>query len=70
MLDMHQDLFSEKFCGDGIPMWLIPEEESTHFPTPIPKKINFDNETGLPDDCSIETGWGTYYAAWDVVRRF
>lgn len=46
MLDMHQDLFSEKFCGDGIPMWLIPEEESTHFPTPIPKKINFDNETG------------------------
>lgn len=23
MLDMHQDLFSRKFCGDGMPSWVI-----------------------------------------------
>jgi endoglycosylceramidase len=23
MLDFHQDLISEKFCGDGVPVWLI-----------------------------------------------
>ncbi|KAL4454599.1 hypothetical protein ABPG74_021804 [Tetrahymena malaccensis] len=70
LLDMHQDLFSEKFCGDGIPLWLIPEKEYNHFPLPIPKKIQFDNETGLPLDCNIATGWGTYYFSWDVAEGF
>jgi endoglycosylceramidase len=23
LLDMHQDLLSEKFCGDGLPLWMI-----------------------------------------------
>ncbi|KAL4454600.1 hypothetical protein ABPG74_021805 [Tetrahymena malaccensis] len=70
LLDMHQDLFSQKFCGDGIPMWLIPEEEYKYFPLPIPKKIEFDNETGLPVDCNFITGWGTYYFSWDVAEGF
>lgn len=51
-------------------MWLIPEEEYKYFPLPIPKKIEFDNETGLPIDCSFITGWGTYYFSWDVAEGF
>lgn len=23
LIDFHQDLIAEKFCGDGIPTWLI-----------------------------------------------
>ncbi|KAL4454588.1 hypothetical protein ABPG74_021793 [Tetrahymena malaccensis] len=57
LLDMHQDLFSEQFCGDGVPQWLIPEAEYQYFPFPIPKKIEFNNETKLPIDCRIATGW-------------
>ncbi|EAR97960.1 glycosyl hydrolase family cellulase (macronuclear) [Tetrahymena thermophila SB210] len=70
LLDMHQDLFSEKFCGDGIPLWLIPEAEYKYFPLPIPKKIEFNNQSGLPMDCNITTGWGTYYFSYDVAEGF
>lgn len=25
LVEFHQDLFSEKFCADGVPMWAIPK---------------------------------------------
>ena len=24
LVEFHQDLFSEKFCADGVPVWAIP----------------------------------------------
>jgi endoglycosylceramidase len=34
LLEFHQDLFSEKFCGDGVPIWAIPEEIYQDFAKP------------------------------------
>ena len=25
LVEFHQDLYSEKFCADGVPMWAIPK---------------------------------------------
>ena len=25
LVEYHQDLFSEKFCGDGVPLWAVPK---------------------------------------------
>lgn len=25
LIDFHQDLIAEKFCGDGVPTWLMDE---------------------------------------------
>ena len=47
LIDMHQDLFSEKFCGDGMPMWLPKYEQYKDFAAPI-KNITFDNTSGYP----------------------
>ena len=30
LLDGHQDAFSERFCGAGMPSWLRPMDESVH----------------------------------------
>lgn len=49
LVEFHQDLFSEKFCGDGVPLWAIPREVYESFPFPVTlHKAPFDNETGLP----------------------
>jgi endoglycosylceramidase len=48
LVEFHQDLFSEKFCADGVPMWAIPESMSRGFPLPISKPGHFDNKTGYP----------------------
>lgn len=48
LIDFHQDLISEKFCGDGIPIWLADELKLYKtFPFPMGKKIKL-NSSGLP----------------------
>lgn len=34
LLDMHQDLLSEKFCGEGFPDWAALPDTPFHFPAP------------------------------------
>ena len=42
IIDFHQDLLSEYFCGEGVPNWLIPKlisnETINSFPSPLPLK--------------------------------
>lgn len=61
LLDMHQDTFSEKFCGEGVPLWAA-EPEKNNFPEPLAKPYAVDNSTGLPSpaDCSKKS-WTEYY---------
>lgn len=68
LVEFHQDLFSEKFCGDGVPLWAIPETISATFPLPIdiPYKY-YDN--GLPKSCGKHQ-WGAYYASYSVNQGF
>jgi len=37
LFDMHQDVLSEKFCGQGLPSWAVPDppEAGMHFPVPL-----------------------------------
>ncbi len=48
LVEFHQDLFSEKFCADGVPLWAIPNEVSESFPEPLARKAAFNPETGMP----------------------
>jgi endoglycosylceramidase len=40
LLDMHQDILSYKFCGDGFPMWAL---NITNFPAPMNIEISHDS---------------------------
>jgi endoglycosylceramidase len=71
LIDYHQDLMSEKFCGDGVPTWLATDLNLYRsFPTPLGKRIPL-NDTGLPDwnNCD-QNGWGKYYFSFDVGHAF
>ncbi len=35
LIDMHQDVFSERFCGEGMPSWAVQSFGSLRFPEPI-----------------------------------
>jgi endoglycosylceramidase len=44
LVEFHQDLFTKKFCGDGVPMWAIPKEVYHSFPIPVKmRRTTFDN---------------------------
>ena len=35
LIDMHQDVFSDKFCGEGVPSWAVKSSGSLRFPEPV-----------------------------------
>jgi hypothetical protein len=35
LIDMHQDVFSERFCGEGMPSWAVHSFGSLRFPEPV-----------------------------------
>ena len=47
LLDMHQDTFSEKFCGEGVPSWAAVVTSKKVFPYPVNKPFNLTKD-GLP----------------------
>ncbi|KAJ3027594.1 UNVERIFIED_CONTAM: hypothetical protein HDU68_003527 [Siphonaria sp. JEL0065] len=54
LLDMHQDIFSEKFCGEGVPSFAAqPREGRFGFPFPLEVKAYPVDEDGIPseEDC-------------------
>ena len=72
LVEFHQDLFSEKFCADGVPMWAIPRRVYDSFPRPLTReKTQWNNETGLP---SYQTcgkfPWGQFYFTKAVNEGF
>ena len=72
LVDFHQDIISEKYCGDGIPVWLIDEIHGYRsFPFPWSLKKMPLNESGVPawKDCD-QKNWGKYYVSDDVGRTF
>ncbi|CAG8557692.1 7477_t:CDS:2 [Ambispora leptoticha] len=58
LLDSHQDIMSQKFCGDGFPNWasmpgLLP------FPLPVHLPIPFKDGNPIPDRCPLN--WASLY---------
>lgn len=68
LLDMHQDVLSEQFCGEGIPQWAVKSdgEKSVFgaFPAPLKKPYVNDSVTGFPtrQDCA-RLDWSANYGA-------
>lgn len=65
LLDMHQDVLSEKFCGEGVPGWAanvaaIPSENA--FPVPLENPFTAVASDGYPtrQDCA-HFNWPQYY---------
>lgn len=71
LIEFHQDLASEKFCGDGIPAHLIPKTLTKTFPLPVGHTHFKYNSSGLPDyaDC-LKHNWPKYYFSYDVSYTF
>lgn len=61
LLDMHQDVLSECFCGEGIPKWLVQTKDSRKFPFPFAEQFS-----GCPDqfpstENCLKHFWSDYY---------
>jgi endoglycosylceramidase len=72
LLDFHQDLFSEKFCADGVPKWAVQEPSWSilSFPRPVDlSAFPFDNQTGNPIGCE-KHAWASYYFSYAVASNF
>eukprot|EP01090_Pellita_catalonica_P023564 TRINITY_DN9788_c0_g1_i1.p1 TRINITY_DN9788_c0_g1~~TRINITY_DN9788_c0_g1_i1.p1 ORF type:complete len:492 (-),score=67.04 TRINITY_DN9788_c0_g1_i1:16-1491(-) len=63
LLDCHQDDFAPKFCGDGLPDWLVHDSDALPFAEPIHPKI--ENHT----ECS-KYNYFTYYFSDAVSQTF
>lgn len=62
-LDMHQDVGSRKFCGEGIPVWATFTNVSGEFafPWPLAKPFATDSN-GVPSKADCERfAWAEYY---------
>merc|ERR1711973_76120 len=60
VLDMHQDVFNRRFCGNGVPDW-VPQPPKFNFPYPIEVEYEVD-ENGYPsrEDCD-SVQWPNYH---------
>jgi endoglycosylceramidase len=75
LLDMHQDDFSEKFCGEGVPDWAAipsPTSPSDDFPSPLHEPYTATSTIdGYPtrQDCAL-FNWPSYYNTQAVGSAF
>ena len=68
LLDAHQDLLSNKFCGEGFPLWAFNKSDS--FPAPLPFSIPVDAE-GLPNiSYCLRHDFAEYYFTYDIQNAF
>ncbi|XP_057303553.1 endoglycoceramidase-like isoform X2 [Hydractinia symbiolongicarpus] len=72
LLDMHQDVFSPKFCVEGMPDWIVNTGDAKPFPYPFttePFKINPSTGYPYPEDCQ-KFPWGNYYFTEAACKAF
>jgi endoglycosylceramidase len=71
VVDFHQDVYSECFCGDGFPCWTIADPSPPAHDCPL-WSTEYSNDTGV--EHAFDAFWvegGTvqteYLAAWDTM---
>lgn len=75
LFDMHQDVMSEKFCGEGVPDFAAdPKQEAMNtFPVPQQEEpyMNMSTIDGYPtrQDCG-KHGWASYYQTKEAASAF
>jgi endoglycosylceramidase len=76
IIEYHQDLYAEKFTGDGAPSWAISKDWNTlPFPMPISgwKRAEYDDllgPDGAPTNMNYTDSWGFHYVSDAVIRSF
>ncbi len=69
LLDLHQDLISPFFCGEGAPDFLIrPPTGLEAFPMPVAPPYGRNASTGYPLSCP--KSFGIYYPTFAVAEAF
>lgn len=75
VVDFHQDVYSESFCGDGFPSWTIPNAPAPHHDCPS-WELEYLNDADVRHAFDVFWAAGSpvqtkYLAAWDtMVARF
>merc|ERR1719312_386381 len=60
VLDMHQDVFNRKYCGNGVPDW-VPQPDKENFPYPLEVEYPVDeNNHPSREDCG-KIQWPNYH---------
>ncbi|GKT34662.1 hypothetical protein ADUPG1_007974 [Aduncisulcus paluster] len=76
IIDMHQDLFSKWFCGEGFPPCLFPSDwwnADKPFPEPYEDDLDRDSDGFPTHDSCLEYEFGMYYPtveqgkAWECL---
>ncbi|XP_023338628.1 endoglycoceramidase [Eurytemora carolleeae] len=67
LLDMHQDVFNRKFCGNGVPDWAAIHDEN-NFPVPLAEEYETDENIypGRVDCDSIP--WPNYHFTYALEQ--
>lgn len=72
LLDFHQDILNEKFCGEGIPVWAVKEPDyAWSFPRPLQLASYILDKDGIPtpEDCA-KHDWLTYHFAFQTSAAY
>ena len=56
IVDFHQDVYAEPFCGDGFPIWSLPE------PLPVPPENCEDWYMGYLRDGDLQAAYDRFWA--------
>ena len=70
LLDMHQDVLSDKFCGEGAPLWAAVTNVS-NFPWPVAAAYTNQSSQGVPTNSEChKRAWAEYYFAEATATAF
>ena len=69
ILDLHQDVLSEEFCGEGVPAWAVESGDGIAFPFPLSAPYNHTGTRPTPEQCARHT-WSDYYITEEVGIAF
>ena len=71
VLDFHQDVYSESFCGDGFPSWTVPNAPAPHHDCPN-WSLEYFSDSAVQQ--AFDAFWAAgstvmpgYLAAWDTM---
>ncbi|CAL6028159.1 Conserved_hypothetical protein [Hexamita inflata] len=73
LVDMHQDVLSSYFCGEGVPDWAVPYERKgvPNFAKPIIPEMERDPVTHkIAWETCLKTNFGVYYETALVGNMF
>ena len=71
IVEFHQDVYSEVYCGDGFPSWTVSNPPAPHHDCPN-WSVEYSSDTDV--EAAFDAFWATgsvvqaeYLAAWDVM---